>query len=591
MSEIIGLDIGSHSIKLVGLKTTPTGYFLTHLGIKEIPQGKEKAEPYFLSEMVKSLFKEVGLNPGKVKVTISGSGVNIRQMTLPSMPKRELKEAVRWEMKNYLPYPVESARIEFHLLDGFVEKSIKKLNLIAVACPDHLIDRILSIAERTGLEPTVLNVGPFAIWNLLFALDRFKKDEVITSVDLGAENTGINIFKNGVLEFSREFSPAGGDVTRAITEGMDPVEGDSLSIYERSERIKRETEILPKSPDQRTDDQTSSPSKLSFLVRPVLERLAAEIKRSLDYYRTQYHEERMDRVLLTGGGANLKDLAPYLSSQLRLPVERFNPLKDVLFDKKRIDERSVNQTGPAFTLAFGIALSDAKQINLLPAKQPFWSKIPLEKSIPAVSSFLTLLIFSGIIWATSQQAASISKERDGKMARLNALDALQTRLTFLKEKENEIKLDLSLFPPSVITPIPFREVLRSVTQGVPGNVTFQSFSIQYGGKPSKEDSQTSEARELHIKGLAFGSDLQCLSSLARLIESLEESSLLKNARLLSADENKHYNQPATDFEIVCNIDPEKGVGGINAERRPQRAAPTSRGALPRAPGEEERPKQ
>jgi type IV pilus assembly protein PilM len=594
MAEIIGLDIGSHSIKLVGLKTTPGGSLLTHLRMKEIPPGKEKADPHFISEMVKSLFREAGLKPGKVKMTISGSGVNIRKMTLPSMPKRELKEAVRWEMKNYLPYPVESARIEFHLLDAFVEKEInpvrnssrydskpsgvldspemipernpaaehqgnisnrvKRLNLIAVACPDHLIDRVLSIAERAGLEATDLTMGPLATWSLLFALDGFKKEEVIASIDLGAEKTGISIFKNGVLEFSREFSPAGEDVTRAITEGMDPVEGDSLSLYGRSEKIKSETGILPKASDQRTDDQTSSPSKVSFLIRPVLERLAAEIRRSLDYYRNQYHEERMDRLLLIGGGANLKDLAPYLSGQLGLAVERFNPLKDTLYDTKRIDEEFVNQIGPMFALAFGTALSGARQINLLPAKEPFWSKIPLEKSIPAVSSFITLLIFSGIIWAMSHQAVSISKEREEKMARLKTLEALQTRLTFLKEKENQVKLDLSLFPSSVITPVPFRDVLRSVTERVPGNVTFQSLSIQSRGKSSKEEAQAGEERELHIKGLAFGSDLQCLSSLARLIESLEESSLLRNARLISADENKHYNKPATDFEIVCNID-------------------------------------
>jgi type IV pilus assembly protein PilM len=579
MSEIIALDIGSHSIKLVGLKTTPEGYFLTHVGMKEIPQGKDKTETTFISEMVKSLFRETGLKPGKVKMTISGSGVNIRQMTLPSMPKRELKEAARWEMKNYLPYPVESARIEFQLLDEAVERGTKQLNLIAVACSDHLIERVLSMTERAGLEPTHLTVGPFAVWNLLSTFDTFKKDEVITSIDLGAEKTGISIFKNGALEFSREFSPAGEDLTRAIEEGIDPTEGDPPSLYGKSERIKHEAGIFPRASGQETEGHISSSAKISFLIRPVLERLTAEIRRSLDYYRTQYHEERMDRLLLIGGGANLKDLAPYLSDQLRLPVERFNPLKGMLFDTKSIEEEFVNQTGPMFALALGTALSIPKQINLLPAKEPIWTKLPLEKSIPAVSFFLTLLIFSGIIWVMGQQAASISKERDGKTARVKALEALQTKLTFLKEKENQIKLDLSLFPPSVIAPVPFREVLRSITQRVPGNVTFQSLSIQNRGKSPKEDSQTSEGTELHIKGLAFGSDSQCLSSLARLIESLEESSLLKNARLLSADESKSFNKPATDFEIACDIDlnhssfsrfNNEGQGRPDPEERPRR---------------------
>ena len=78
---------------------------------------------------------------------------------------------------------------------------------------------------------------------------------------------------------------------------------------------------------ERKGDKSPSLSKISFLARPVLERLSAEIGRSLDYYRTQFNEERIDKLLLTGGGANLKNMVSYLASELRLPVEHFNPFK------------------------------------------------------------------------------------------------------------------------------------------------------------------------------------------------------------------------------------------------------------------------
>ncbi|HYA93495.1 MAG TPA: pilus assembly protein PilM, partial [Thermodesulfobacteriota bacterium] len=219
MTETIGLDIGSHSIKLIGLKTTSKGPFLTCLGIKEIPPNTDKEDVNAFSEILRTLIKEVGLKTKKVNLVVSGSGVQIKRISVPSLPKAELKEAVRWEIKNYVPFPVETAEIGFHVLNEYVEDNVKRADLIAVACPRQLIDRTLSVAERAGLQPTHLDVAPFVLWNTLLAWDRIKRDEIVALIDLGAEKTGVYLFKDGTLLFSREVTPAGADITRAIMEG------------------------------------------------------------------------------------------------------------------------------------------------------------------------------------------------------------------------------------------------------------------------------------------------------------------------------------------------------------------------------------
>jgi type IV pilus assembly protein PilM len=551
MRKTIGLDIGSHSIKLVGLKTTSKGPFLTHVGIKQIPYGGEKEDPTFISEIVKALFREVGLKPGKVKLTLSGSGVHIRRIVIPSMPKAELREAVRWEMKNHLPYPIESAKIDFQVLEQFAEKDSKKLDLIAVACQNHYIDRILSVAERAGMKPVHLSVGPFAFWNVLLALDQLKKEEVAAFIDLGAEKTGIYLFKDGILQFSREVTPAGMDLTRAIMDGMSSQEEPNL-VYERSEKIKYEIGILSKAFYEKSGNHSTDLSKIPFLVRPVVERLTAEIGRSLDYYRSQFSIERIDRLLLSGGGANLKNIDTYLSEEIRLPVERFNPLKKIPFDEKKIDTQLLDQMGPAFTAAAGVSLPESKRIELLPPKEHFWSKARMLELVPRLSVLITLLVFSLIVWNMSGRVSALKKDRDEKMAKVKTLEMLQARLNMLKERENHIKQDLSLLPSSVIAPVPFRQALRAVSRIVPKNVTVTLLSIQDKAKPTKEESQTNR-RELQITGLAFGSDQQCLTALVQMIKGLETSSLFKNAKLVSAEENKSYNQPGIGFEIVCDF--------------------------------------
>jgi cell division ATPase FtsA len=432
--------------------------------------------------------------------------------------------------------------------------------LVAVACPKHLIDRSLAIAEGAGLRPTHLGVGPFALWNLLSTIDRIEKEEVVCVIDLGAEKTGIYLFQEGSLQFSREVTPGGMDLTRAVMEGMESDEEHEL-LYDRAEKIKHEMGIPAKASYEKTGDQSSNHSKIPYLVRPVLERLMAEIGRSLDYYRAQSHLERIDCLFLTGGGANIKNIAAYLSETLRLPVERLNPFDKILFDAKKIKAQFLDQRGSAFAIALGIALPDRKRIELLPAKEPYWSKARMEKWIPRLAALTTLLAFTWIILGLGSQVAILKKERDEKIAKVKTVEMLQARLTLLKEKENQIKADLSLFPSSTIAPVPFRKALTRVSQIVPDNVTVTLLAIQSEKKPSAEKPLTEESQsngeyELQMKGLAFGSDFHCLTALARIIEELEKSSLFKNAKLISADENKSYNLPGVGFEILCDLEHE-----------------------------------
>ena len=564
MPETIGLDIGSHSIKLMGLKMTPKGPFLTRVGMKEIPPGTDKEDVDKLSQILKALFKEAGLETKKVRLTVSGSGVQIKRISIPSLPKAELKEAVRWEIKDHLPFPVETAQIDFHILNEYVEDNVKKLDLMVVACPKHLIDRTLSIAERAGLQPTHLDVVPFSLWNTLLAWDQIKKEETIALIDMGAEKTGIYLFKDRSLQFSREITPAGADITRAIVEGIGSAEEAQL-IYERAEKIKQEMgipsepyqEALRQAQDALQQAKNTTLLKISFLVRPVLEKLSAEIGRSLDYYRSQFNVERIDRILLTGGGANLKNIVSYLANELRLPVEHFNPLGKFLFDSKMIDVQLLNQTGSIFTIAVGLGFTETKRIELLPAKEPFLSKAQIRKLIPVLAPLITFFIFLGIIWYMNGQVTAIQKERDVKMAKTASLNRLQEKLKLLKEKDLQIREKLSQFPSSMIVSIPYRDILREFNDILPDNVTLTLLSVQIKGKPLKKgspsskpqegESQKDDGRELYITGVAFGSDVRCLTALAQIIERLERSSLFKNVKLMSADENKLYTQPVAGF--------------------------------------------
>jgi Tfp pilus assembly protein PilN len=158
---------------------------------------------------------------------------------------------------------------------------------------------------------------------------------------------------------------------------------------------------------------------------------------------------------------------------------------------------------------------------------------------------------------------AIQKERVVKLAKVASLDRLQEKQKLLKEKDLLIREKLSQFPSSMIVSIPYRDILREFNDILPDNVTLTLLSVQIKGKPLKKgspsskpqegESQKDDGRELYITGVAFGSDVRCLTALAQIIERLERSPLFKNVKLVSADENKLYTQPGAGFEIVCDI--------------------------------------
>jgi hypothetical protein len=192
------------------------------------------------------------------------------------------------------------------------------------------------------------------------------------------------------------------------------------------------------------------------------------------------------------------------------------------------------------------------------------------------------------------QATAIQKERDMKMAKVANLEALKTKLKMLKEKDIEIKEKLSQLPTTIAVPVPYRDILKEFNGILPGNVTLTLLSVQDKGKvlkkgtspsrPQEGESKKDESRELYFTGLAFGSDVNCLTALAHIIERLERSPLFKNARLVSAEENKLYSQPGTGFEIACDINldnspsPPMGRGDFSRpDTGEAKASPTSKG--------------
>ena len=264
----IGLDIGSHSIKMVELKHSSKGVFLTNFAVKELPlQARgEKKSAGVIAQEVKKLFDEQNVKPRKVTVGASGSQVAVRRINLPLMPKKELKEAARWEARKFVPFPLEKTIVGFQVLGEIAQAGARKLDLMVAAAEGGFIENQLAIVKQAGLEPVGIATIPDALWHCMQALSGPRKGDCIL-IDIGATKTSINIVKDSRLQFTREITTAGNELTMAIQEAA-TLEGGALDFVE-AEEIKKKYGI-PQKEDVEGDKGHVPLPKISFLIRPVL---------------------------------------------------------------------------------------------------------------------------------------------------------------------------------------------------------------------------------------------------------------------------------------------------------------------------------
>ncbi len=542
MKEIVGLDMGSHTIKMVVLKKTSKGPLLTQLGMKEIPLNIDLGDIPTMAYLLKGLAEEMGLKTKKVNLTFSCPDLQIRRITLPSIPNDELKEAISWEMKEQLPFPIETTQIDFHILRELMEEEVKKVELLTIACPKERIERNLSIVREAGLEAIHVEATPISLWNAMINLGRLKGEERIALIDLGAEKTHLYLFENGILVFNRVISPGGKDITQTL---LDEILG---LTYEQAEKIKKEIGIaLRKSPVE-----SPAMAKESFVMRPAFERLVSEIGRSIEFYRNQFIVEKIDKILLTGGGAHLKNIIPYFEEELRLRIEPFNPLQGLLYDSEKMDQDLLS-LGESFAPAIGATFSKPISIEFLSVKEPFFSRNQLKKRTPLMAAFVASLIFFILITNTEIQLRRLGQQRDEKMAKIKELENIKTSLLLLKQREAKIREERSFFPTTVESSFSYQEILKEISEILPNQVTLHLLEIQTEENSPQKEGQLTPTPLLRLSGFVFGNDVQSLQTLAQLIERLERSTLFNHIRLISAEENKSFNQKASAFEILCHL--------------------------------------
>ncbi|MBZ0161035.1 MAG: pilus assembly protein PilM [bacterium] len=341
--ELVGLDIGTSSVKAVHLQRTRNTYKVAELGIAPTHPGAIVdgiiIDDAAISSTIRQLFDKHSITIKDVAFSVSGNSVIVKKIKVPKMKKAELREGIAWEAEQHISYSIEDVNLDFQILRE-ADPDEQDMDVLLVAVKKDVVNAYLAVIAAAGLSAAVIDVDVFAIENAFTLSRTCQSDEVVALVNVGGAVTNINILDGGISDFTRDSSLGGNRHTELLQQSA------GLS-FEQAEAIKRGESVGGHSFEE---------------AKPAIEmansELAGEIRRSFDFYYSTSQRSTIHRVVLSGGCALLPDLTSSLSNALELPVEIADPFQHVVTDPKKFDAQRLACIAPQMTVAVGLALRE-----------------------------------------------------------------------------------------------------------------------------------------------------------------------------------------------------------------------------------------
>ena len=342
---LVGIDIGTHSIKVVRLKQKGQGYQLLNFGIMplqpETMTDGNIADTEAVVEAVRNLMRMEKIKEKEVATAVSGQSVIVKRIRVPQMTEQELNEAIQGEAEQHIPFEISDVNIDFQVLPAVREddeRADNQLDVLLVAAKKAKIRDYTSLLTAAGLNPVVVDIDVFALENA-YEVSVGQEDGVVALVDIGATTMNINILKAGSTLFQRDIAIGGNRYNAAIQKALQV-------SYEEAEALKMGVGM---------NDKHSQEEVLAVMAS-VSEEIGEEIQRSFEFFRTTAADEAIDKMVISGGCAKIKGLDRFLSNRLGLPVSVADPFRGLYYNEKVFDPEYLHEMSPVAAVSVGLAL-------------------------------------------------------------------------------------------------------------------------------------------------------------------------------------------------------------------------------------------
>jgi type IV pilus assembly protein PilM len=335
--SVVGLDIGSSSIKVAEVVRDRTGDRLVNYGISEplseaIVDG-EIMDRQMVQEAITNLMESRQIRTKHVVTAVSGRAVIVKKILMDRLTEEDAKEAIQWEAEQHVPYDINDVSLDFQIINPNVDA--KKMQVLLVAAKKDMIANHADIVREAGLQPMIIDVDSFAIQNAVEANYDLAPGETVALLNIGAEITNLNIIRDQVPHFTKDLSVGANSFVENIQRRHNVSQSDALNALR---------------------GYNDGAIDVASIVQSTCEDLSMQIDRAVAYLRSAGDAERIDRILVSGGSARVPGLSDFLTQRHQVPVEVVNPVAKLSVEAGLFNGESPETVAPILTVAIGLAL-------------------------------------------------------------------------------------------------------------------------------------------------------------------------------------------------------------------------------------------
>jgi len=350
--NLVGVDIGTASIKVCQVKETRKGLGLVRLGYAPLgPQvivDGQVMDSGAVVEALQKVFHDAKIRQKECALSVSGQSVIIRKITVPMMTEAELEEQIQWEAEQHIPFDIKDVHVDYQVLRRRAEAS--QMDLLLVAAKRDQIEEYAQLARNAKLKPLVCDIDAFTVQNLFEYSRALPADQTIALINVGASLSSLNIIANGVSAFTREIANGGNGITEEIRKQLN-VPHEQAEAYKCGGAASADDPGRP----------GMVPQQVVQVIEAVSDTIAAEIQRSLDFFMATSGEGEIARIYVTGGSANLAALARAIERRARVSVETWSPIEKLTIEAKEVNPQLLQTRAAQLSVALGLSLRKEKE--------------------------------------------------------------------------------------------------------------------------------------------------------------------------------------------------------------------------------------
>jgi type IV pilus assembly protein PilM len=341
--NIVGLDIGSSSVKAIELKPVGKGYRVSAIGVEPVPPDSivdgAIIDGGAVADAVRRVFANKRFKAKDVAASLSGNSVIVKKIPLPAMTEAELSESIYWEAEQYIPFDIQDVNLDYEILDpGTGEGSQGNMEVLLVAAKKDKIGDYTNVITQAGKTPVIVDVDVFALQNAFEANYGFEPTAVVALLNAGASAININILSGPQSVFTRDVSMGGNAFTEAVQKELN-------LPYESAEQLKKGQDV-----------DGASYEDARAVLRAMTDNVLLEVEKTFDFFKATASSDRIDRIMLCGGASRVEGFAESLRERFGTEVEQFDPFRQVACDAKKVGIDNLDEVGPVAAVAMGLAL-------------------------------------------------------------------------------------------------------------------------------------------------------------------------------------------------------------------------------------------